>query len=266
MSTAGTVAASTEADETVDAFHRGAFHLVQPARRGHRAGMDAMMLAAAVPSGFSGRLADLGAGAGAAGLAVAARCRNAQVSLIEVSAEMASFARRSLALEANRELAERCEVIEADVTLRGAARREAGLVENAYDFAILNPPFNLSRDRASPDMLRQTAHVMDDEMFEGWLRTASALVRPRGFVALICRPQSLPQALAAMHSRFGGAMIKPLHARPDAPAIRIVIRAQQGTNADLALLPPLILHGASDDRPTGTADAVINGRTTLFGD
>ncbi|MFC0209530.1 methyltransferase, partial [Chelativorans intermedius] len=56
---------------TVDAFHRGRFHLVQPAERGHRAGLDAMLLAGAVPRAFCGQLADLGAGAGAAGLAVA---------------------------------------------------------------------------------------------------------------------------------------------------------------------------------------------------
>ena len=30
---------------TLDAFHRGAFWLVQPARRGHRAGTDAMFVA-----------------------------------------------------------------------------------------------------------------------------------------------------------------------------------------------------------------------------
>ncbi|EJZ16614.1 methyltransferase small, partial [Rhizobium sp. Pop5] len=34
--------------DTIDAFHRGAFHLVQPKGRGHRAGMDAMLLAALV--------------------------------------------------------------------------------------------------------------------------------------------------------------------------------------------------------------------------
>ncbi|MFC6490557.1 methyltransferase, partial [Nitratireductor sp. GCM10026969] len=48
---------------TIDAFHRGRFHLVQPAGKGHRAGLDAMLLAGAVPGNFSGRLADLGAGA-----------------------------------------------------------------------------------------------------------------------------------------------------------------------------------------------------------
>ena len=47
---------------TLDAFHRGDFWLVQPKGAGHRAGVDAMILAAAVPSAFSGRLADFGAG------------------------------------------------------------------------------------------------------------------------------------------------------------------------------------------------------------
>ncbi len=33
--------------ETIDAFHRGAFYIVQPKGRGHRSGMDAMLLAVA---------------------------------------------------------------------------------------------------------------------------------------------------------------------------------------------------------------------------
>ena len=40
------------------------------------------MLAAAVPSSFAGRLADFGAGAGAAGLAVLSRCPDAEVVLV----------------------------------------------------------------------------------------------------------------------------------------------------------------------------------------
>ncbi|KJS21015.1 MAG: hypothetical protein VR78_00650, partial [Hoeflea sp. BRH_c9] len=51
---------------SVDAFHNGGFHLLQPLGSGHRAGMDAMLLAATVPEGARGTLADLGAGAGAA--------------------------------------------------------------------------------------------------------------------------------------------------------------------------------------------------------
>ncbi|RWH47878.1 MAG: methyltransferase, partial [Mesorhizobium sp.] len=49
MMAASTALAPDTPAHTVDAFHRGRFWLVQP-RQGHRAGMDAMMLAAAVPS------------------------------------------------------------------------------------------------------------------------------------------------------------------------------------------------------------------------
>ena len=66
---------------TIDAFHRGRFHLVQPAKGAHRSGIDAMILAASVPPDFSGMLADLGAGAGAAAFAVLDRCPRAYAIL-----------------------------------------------------------------------------------------------------------------------------------------------------------------------------------------
>lgn len=257
--------AEPSAEASVDAFHRGAFHLVQP-RSGHRAGMDAMMLAAAVPSGFDGRLADLGAGAGAAGLAVAARCPASRITLVERSALMASFARRTLAHPSNAHLAGRCELVEADVTLRGRAREAAGLAANSFDFAIMNPPFNRPADRPSPDALRETAHVMEDGLFEAWLRTAAALVRPGGGLAVIARPVLLPELLKAIEGRFGGAMVKPLHPRADAAAIRVVIRARRGSRADMVLSPPLMLHEAGSDRFNPQTDAINNGLASLFGD
>ncbi len=67
--------------ETIDAFHRGLFHVVQPKGRGHRSGMDAMLLAALVADERPIRVADLGAGAGAAGLAVASRLPKAEIVL-----------------------------------------------------------------------------------------------------------------------------------------------------------------------------------------
>lgn len=254
------------ADHTVDAFHRGGFFLVQPAGRGHRAGTDAMMLAAAVPSGFSGRLADLGAGAGAAGLGVASRCPEARVVLVERSPEMADFARRSIALPANARLAGRCEVVEADVTLADAERRRAGLADLSFDWAIMNPPFNAAADRASPDALRRQAHVMEDEAgFAAWIETAGRLVRPGGGFAVIARPQSLPAILGAMRPWFGAEEIRALHPRAEKPAIRVVVRARAGAQSGLSLLPPLVLHGP-DGRFTAEADAIASGRATLFGD
>lgn len=251
---------------TIDAFHRGNFWLVQPRGKGHRAGMDAMMLAAAVPSSFSGRLADFGAGAGAAGLAVASRCPKAQVVLVERSAEMVEFAAQTLALGGNSHLRDRAALLAADVTLAGKARVAAGLADASFDFSIMNPPFNAAKDRATPDALKVEAHVMEDGLFERWIRTAAAVVRPRGGMALIAKPDSLSAILAALSGRFGAAQIVPVLPRADAPAIRIIVRAVRGSRAGLSLMPPLVLHDASGDLFSAHADAINNGRASLFGD
>lgn len=250
---------------TVDSFHRGRFWLMQPAGNGHRAGIDAMLLSAAVPDSFCGRLADLGAGAGAAGLAVAARCPQARATLVERSAEMAGYARQSAALERNGALRGRVAVLEADVTFAGRQRQAAGLADRSFDFVIMNPPFNEAVDRATPDPLKRLAHVMDDGLFEKWVRTAAAIARPRARLALIARPASLPQILAACEGRFGDAEIVPVHPRPAAAAIRIVLRACKGARGGLSLRPPLVLHEEGHGFAEA-ADAVINGRATLFGD
>jgi tRNA1(Val) A37 N6-methylase TrmN6 len=249
---------------TVDAFHRGRFHLVQPADRGHRAGLDAMLLAAAVPDGFEGRVADLGAGAGAAGFAVLSRCPKAVALLVEREADMASFARATLALPENIAMGNRASVIEADVTLRGKTRMAAGLGDNCCDFAIMNPPYNDGVDRPSPDALRKAAHVMPDGLFEEWARTAAALVRPRGGLAIIARPGSIGDMLAATKGRFGSAELMAIHPRPGKAAIRIVLRAWRGQRGALSILPPLTLHGETGNDFTVEADAAINGERALY--
>lgn len=252
---------------TTDAFHRGRFFLVQPSRKGHRAGTDALLLAAAVPSGFSGRVADLGAGAGAAGLAVAARCGQAEIVLVENAPEMLACARATLALAQNAHLAARCAVLEADVRLAGEARRAAGLPEAAFDFVILNPPFNPASDRPSPDALRRRAHMMEDAALLGdWLATAAAIVKPGGGVAIIARPQSLDDVLAVLSPHFGAIEIRPVLPRADKPAIRFVARGRLGASEGSSTLPPLVLHGDPGSDFTEEAEAIGSGRAALFGD
>lgn len=254
----------TTIPETLDVFHRGAFHLVQPALKGHRSGVDAMILASAVPTDFSGRVVDLGSGAGAAGLAVAARCKNAHVLLVERSELMASFARKSVAHPLNTALVSRIGVLEADVSLAGKARIAAGLHDNDFDFAIMNPPFNDAADRRTPDALKAEAHVMPEGMFEKWVRTAAAIVRPGGGLAIIARPGSLRQILDALTGRFGGLKILAVHPRAESPAIRIIISGTRGSRAGLSLVPPLILHGEDGHGFTERADAINNGLISLF--
>ena len=265
MSAAPTALAPDTPAHTVDAFHRGRFWLVQP-KHGHRAGMDAMMLAAAVPAGFCGRLADFGAGAGGAALAVLSRCPRARAVLVERSQEMAAFAAATLVHPGNAHLGDRASVLTADVTLVGRARVDAGLADNSFDFVIMNPPFNAAEDRATPDTLRREAHVAEDGLFERWIRSAAAVAAPRGGLAVIARPEQLAAILGAMQDRFGDAELLCVHPRPDAAAIRVVVRATLGARGKLSIRPPLALHGPSGNSPSERTEMINNGLASLFGD
>ncbi|ENN88999.1 Methyltransferase protein [Rhizobium freirei PRF 81] len=246
--------------ETIDAFHRGAFHVVQPKGRGHRSGMDAMLLAALVADERAIRVADLGAGAGAAGMAVASRLDRAEVVLFERSPDMAEFARKSLLLPGNSRFADRVSVIEADVTLTGKDRNEAGLVDDSFHHVIMNPPFNDASDRLTPDALKAEAHAMTDGLFEKWIRTAGAIMIPGGQLSLIARPESIGEIVAACGRRFGGIEITPIHPRDGENAVRILVTAIKGSRARLALRAPLIMHRQGTHKFTDFVDDMNNGR------
>ncbi|QND49706.1 methyltransferase [Rhizobium lusitanum] len=246
--------------ETIDAFHRGAFHVVQPKGRGHRSGMDAMLLAALVADERGIRVADLGAGAGAAGMAVASRLEQAEVVLFERSAEMAEFARKSLVLADNARFGGRVSVIEADVTLIGKERNAAGLIDDSFHHVIMNPPFNDASDRLTPDALKAEAHAMTDGLFERWVRTAGAIMIPGGQLSLIARPQSIGEIIAACGRRFGGIEITPIHPRDGENAVRILVTAIKGSRARLGLRAPLIMHGEGTHKFSDFVDDLNNGR------
>lgn len=246
--------------ETVDAFHRGRFYLVQPKGRGHRAGMDAMLLASLIDDERPVRVVDLGAGAGGAGLAVASRLPQAHVTLVERSSEMLTYAEKTLALAENAPLCSRVSLIAADVTLTGKARHAAGLLDNAFDHVIMNPPFNDGRDRPTPDSLKAEAHAMQGDVFENWLRTAGAIVRPGGQLSLIARPQSIAEIIAACGKRFGGIEITLIHPREGESAIRLLLTAIKGSKARLAFRSPLFMHGADSHAFLPQVDDLSNGR------
>ena len=246
--------------ETVDAFHYGRFLLIQPKGRGHRAGMDAMLLAALVPGDARGLLADLGAGAGAAGMAAATRVPGISATLFERSAFMAGYARRSLALPGNRHLANRVTVCEADVTLTGAARRAAGLSDEAYDHVVMNPPFNATADRRTPDTEKADAHAMQPGMFESWVRTAGAIARPGAQLSLIARPASVAAIVEACGKRFGALQMTPVHPRAGEDAIRILVTAIKGSRAALVFRAPLFIHDGPGHGFAPEIDDLNNGR------
>lgn len=229
-------------ETSLDAFYHGSFHLLQPAGRGFRSGLDALLLAAAVPADARGTAVDMGAGAGAAGFAAACRARRLDICLAEGNATMADLARQSLQLAQNQGFAGRLSVTTVNLLARRPEREAAGLVDGGFDLVLTNPPFHPVGSRSATDELRNEARALPDEDFlPRWVTVAASLLRPDGRFLMIGRSENLHAILAAAENRLGALAVRPLHTKPDAPATRILVSAVRGSRLPLRLLPSIFL-------------------------
>ncbi|HXW23845.1 MAG TPA: methyltransferase [Xanthobacteraceae bacterium] len=246
------------ADTTEDAVLGGRLTLRQP-RRGHRVGHDAILLAAATGAEAGELAVDFGAGVGAAGLALAARVPGLAVTLVEIDPALAALAADNI--RRNR-LDARVRAVALDATAGARAFAAAGLPPGAAARVLMNPPFNdRTAGNVSPDAGRRLAHAAAAGI-AAWLRSAGRVLAARGSLTLIWRADGLADVLAVLARGFGGIAVQPVHPRPDAPAIRVLVRAVKGSRAPLSLLPGLVLADA-DGRPSGEAEAVLRHGAAL---
>ena len=244
---------TTEAAATTDdAVLDGRLRLRQP-RRGHRVGHDAILLAAATGARAGEHAVDLGAGVGAAGLALAVRVPGVTVTLVEIDPTPAALAGDNVTRNS---LADRVKVVVCDVAGPARAFAAAGLASGSAQRVLMNPPFNdPARHRAAPDPRRRAAHVAAPAGLEAWVGCARRLLVSGGTLTLIWRADGLAEVLTQLQG-FAGIAVLPVHPRPDAEAIRILVRAEKGVRAPLRLFPGLVLNDAAG-QPSAQAEAVL---------
>jgi tRNA1(Val) A37 N6-methylase TrmN6 len=244
---------------TEDAILGGRLWLQQPAR-GHRFGHDAILLAAACPARAGEQVVDLGAGVGAAGLALATRVDGCVVTLVEIDPVLAALAAENAQRNG---LAARVRAVVIDSTAPARAFAAAGLQQESVARVLMNPPFNDPvRQRTSPNRSRRLAHAATTAAPAAWVGAATRLLRPRGTLTLIWRADGIAEVLAALAPAFGAVMLLPVHPKPDAPAIRILVRATKASRAPLELLPGFVLADGSG-RSTAEAEAVLRSGSGL---
>jgi tRNA1(Val) A37 N6-methylase TrmN6 len=247
------------AEVTADAVLGGRLLLKQP-RRGHRVGHDAILLAAACPARARDRVVDLGAGVGAAGLALALRVAGVKVTLVEIDPGLAALAAENALVNG---LAERITSVVLDVAAPASAFAAAGLAAESVARVLMNPPFNdPARQRASPDRQRRLAHAGSGGTLVGWIKTAARLLRPGGTLTMIWRVDGLGAVVHALDTAFGAVTLLPVHSKAGEPAIRILVRAAKASRAPLMLLPGLVLNDSAGV-PTAQAESVLRGGAVL---
>ena len=233
-----------------DLFLGGRVEAWQPVS-GFRSGLDAVLLAAAVPARAGDTVLELGCGAGVAALCLAART-GARVTGLERHPGYADLARRN-----------GIETVTGDVAAMPPALRA-----RRFDHVMLNPPFrDRSRGAAAPDPAREAA-LGEDVPVAAWLDAAVRRLAPGGTLAVILPADRLAEALARLFGRAGSLRVLPIAPRDGQPASRVVIRARQGGRAPSVLLPPFVLHDLESpsrggDTHSPGATAVLRGGAAL---
>ncbi len=227
-------------DLTCNDFLGGQVRLWQP-RSGYRAGVDPVLLAAAVPATRGHTVLELGCGAGAAILCLMARVPDLQGVGVELQAPYADLARRNVA-----ENAAKLEVVEADLSAL-----PADLKQRQFDHVIANPPYyRAGAHSPATDGGRRTA-LGEQTPLDHWVDVAAKRLAPRGYLHMIQKADRLPDMLTACDGRLGSVEVLPLSARAGRKAELVILRARKGGRAAFKLHAPLILHAGDRHEKDG---------------
>jgi tRNA1(Val) A37 N6-methylase TrmN6 len=231
-------AGDLDAAVSEDGLLNGKVRLLQP-KEGYRVAIATVFRAAAVPAGPGDLVLDVGAGVGAASLCLGWRERGCHVRGLEVQRDLVRLAAQNVALNG---MTGRVEVMMGDL-LRPPPR----LAPGSFAHIIANPPYlQAGQAQRSPNAVKSIANVEGDAALGDWIRFCLLMVRPKGTVTFIYRPDRMESLLAEFRGRAADIAIFPLWPGGNKPASRIIVRARKGVEGPTRLLTGMVLH-----RPDG---------------
>ncbi len=248
-----------DSDLTLNDFLGGRVRLWQP-KSGYRAGVDPVLLAAAVPAARGQSVLELGCGAGAAILCLLARVPNLRATGVELQSAYAELARRNAARNAAP-----LTVVAADL---GALPGDLRQVQ--FDHVIANPPYyRPGAHSPAGDQGRRVA-LGEGTPLADWIDVAARRLAPRGYLHMIQKADRLPDMLAACAGRLGSVEVLPLSPRTGRSAELVILRARKGGRAAFRLHAPLVLHAGDRHMKDGESytpevSAVLRDGTALTG-
>lgn len=235
----------------------GKLVLHQP-KKGFRAAIDPVLLAAAVPVAPKGKVIDLGCGVGTAALCYAWRVASKPVVGLERQSELAAMAAENVAANG---LEDRVTILEGDLLAL-----PEDLAPGGFQHVMANPPY-VPAHRADPamDPARRESHVEGDAKLTDWISAAHRLLVGKGSFTLVYDAGRVDDLLAALGEGFGGVVVYPLWptAREEGrDAKRVLVQARKGVRSPARIAAGMVLH-ENDGSYTGSAERVFRDGAEL---
>jgi tRNA1Val (adenine37-N6)-methyltransferase len=204
--------------------------------RGHRSGIEPVLLAATVPARSGQSVLEAGTGAGAALLCLAHRVPGILGTGIEIDPGLAGIAASNFRRNGFTGLNMVC----------GNILRPPFARQNQFDHVLANPPWHAAAGTPSPDTARALAHRASATLLGDWIAALAKALRPRGTISLILPAASLGDALSSLvAARCGAHHVLPLWPRQGRAAKLCLIQSRKCAHGRDVILPGLILHGGA---------------------
>ncbi len=230
---------------------------------GYRAAIDPIFLAAAVAPENGQHILDIGCGAGATSLCLAARCPEAQITGIDNDAAMVGLANVNIHRNGwNKRIHSLVAAVEAPP-----------FAPERFDHVMVNPPYWPRHSHTtSPHHRRATASSEDAVPLKIWIKTALRLTTAHGMVTMIIAAGRGQEALSHLQAAASTSTIRPLIPRRGGKAKRAIIQTRKNgscknsnhknNSSHLEKLAALVLH-EDGSHYTAAAQAILRHGAAL---
>lgn len=220
--------------ERLDELQRNGYRIIQNPEK-FCFGMDAVLL-----TGFAGarkgeRLLDLGTGTGIIPLLMEAKYRYTHLVGLEIQAESADMAARSVRLNG---LCDKIEIVTGDI-------KEADRIFPAasFDCITCNPPYMIEKHGiANPDGPRAIARHEILCTFEDVAKQTEKLLKPGGHFFLVHRPFRLAEILVTLvQHKLEPKRMQMVYPYVDREPNMVLLEAVRGGKSRMTVEKPLII-------------------------
>ena len=221
---------------TKDSFLGGGIRIWQP-KKGYRAGIDPILLAATVNVSAGQKVLDLGCGVGTASFAIGYRVKNVELYGIEIQKVFADLA----------DLNSKENGIELQVECSNISNLSSNITSKNFDHVIANPPYFDRKSSVRGINLSKEKSFGDTLPISEWLKVAAKRAKPKGFVHFIVRSDRLMEIFTNMPNSLGSLVITPVISRKNENAKLTILHAKKNGRAGFIISSPIVLHPLKSD-------------------
>lgn len=237
-------------EETLDEILDGRLRVFQK-KRGYRFSLDAILLAHFISLKAKSKAIDLGTGSGIIPLILAARFPHVSFAGLEIQADLAALANRSIQLNG---LKEHISIIHGD------ARKIKNIFPaHSFDAVTFNPPYRkINSGRINPDWEKAIARHEIKGSLKDFLQAAKYLLKPGGKVFAIYPAKRLAQLVSLFRDNsIEPKRMKFVFSAAKSAAEFVLAEGRTGSREELQIEPSLIIYD-QDKRYTDQMNGIFS--------